>query len=76
MKAMIANDQPKVEVTLNADLTIDEPIMVPAGKEVTLNLDGNEISSGSVQAFVASGAGSKLVFEGNGVITSNANCTV
>lgn len=76
MEAMIANDQPKVEVTLNTDLTIDEPIVVPAGKEVTLNLDGNEISSGSVQAFVASGAGSKLVLEGNGVITSNANCTV
>ena len=76
MEAMIANDQPKVEVTLNADVTIDEPIVVPAGKEVTLNLSGNEISSGSAQAFVASGAGSKLVLEGDGVITSNANCTV
>lgn len=76
LEAMIANNQPKVEITLNDDVEITEPIVVPAGKEVTLNLGGNEISSGSAQAIVASGTGSKLVLEGDGVITSNANCTV
>lgn len=73
--AMLANNQPVVEVTLNDDLTIDTPIIVPAGKKVTLNLGENEIQSGSAQAIVANGAGAELVLVG-GSLSSNANCTV
>lgn len=76
LSAVIANNQPKVEITVNNDVELEAPIIIPAGKEVTLNLAGNEISSGSAQAIVASGVGSKVVLSGDGVITSNANSTV
>lgn len=76
VSAMIANNQPKVEITLNDDIAMTESIVVPAGKEVVLHLNGNEISSGSAQAIIASGEGSKLVLQGEGIITSNTNSTV
>ena len=74
--AVLANDQPEVEITLNDDLQLDAPVIIPAGKEVVLNLAGNEISSGNAQAIVAAGAGSKVILSGEGEITSNTNCTV
>ena len=73
--AMIANDQPAVEIILNDDLNLTEPIIIPTGKKVTLDLGNNEIESGNVQAIVANGAGSELVLVG-GSISSDANCTV
>lgn len=73
---VISNNESEVKITLNDDLDLTSPFIIPAGKEVTVNLGGNDVSSGSAQAFVASGEGSKLVLKGNGTITSNANCTV
>lgn len=41
--AMVANDQTEVEITLNDDITLDDNFVIPAGKTVTLNLDGNQL---------------------------------
>ncbi len=73
--AMLANAQPVVEITLNDDLDVTEPIIIPVGKKVTLNLGENKIESDTTQAIIANGAGSELVLVG-GSLTSNANCTV
>ena len=73
---VISNDEPEVKITLNDDLALSTPFVIPAGKEVTLNLAGNDVSSEGDRAFVATGEGSKLVLKGTGTITSNANCTV
>lgn len=73
---VISNNESEVKITLNDDLDLSAPFAIPAGKEVTLNLGGNDVSSGSAQAFVAVGEGAKLTLKGEGTITSNANCTV
>ena len=75
MVAMISNEQSEVEITLNSNLDLDAPIVVPAGKKVTLNLADNEIESTGAQAIVANGVGSEVTIVG-GSISSNANCTV
>lgn len=41
--AMVANDQTEVEITLNDDITLEDNFVIPAGKTVTLNLDGNQL---------------------------------
>ncbi len=73
LKAMISNSQNSVEITLNDDVALTEAMVIPAGKEVTINLEGNDISSGTVNAFVANGAGSKVVLQGEGTISGSAN---
>lgn len=73
---VLTNDEPIVKITLNDDLTLESPITIPVGKEVTINLAGNEINSGATQALVASGEGSKLILCGDGNILSSSNCPV
>ena len=75
-EAVLANNQPEVEITVNNDLNLDSPLIVPAGKEVTIKLGDNDITSGNKVAVAAVGAGSKLIIEGTGRIESSANGTV
>lgn len=76
LKAMISNSQNSVEITLNDDVALTEAMVIPAGKEVTINLEGNDISSGTTQAFVANGIGSKVILQGQGTISGAANSIV
>ena len=52
--AMINNDEPEVEITLNKNLTLTSYLTVPEGKDVTLDLNGNTITA-STAAFVQGG---------------------
>ena len=62
--AMLANDEPEVEITLNKDITTN--IAVPAGKKVTLDLAGN-----SARTISASGEGSEVIIK-NGTVASGS----
>lgn len=44
INAMIANDEPEVQLTLNKDLNLSSSISIPEGKTVVLDLGGNEIN--------------------------------
>lgn len=44
LKAMIDNDESEVEISLKEDLALTEPLVIPTGKSVTLNLGDNKIS--------------------------------
>ena len=44
LAAMIANDEPIVEITLNKNLTLPSRIIIPEDKEVILDLGGNTLT--------------------------------
>lgn len=67
LQTMLANDKPKVEIIINEDLDASENILVPTGKEVVLNLNGNRINMGN-KAFEVRG---QLVIDGDGNIDSS-----
>lgn len=64
VNAMIANNEPEVEVTLNKSLILDKAISVPAGKDVTIDLGGNSIT-GNVQTLVNVAGGNVTLKNGN-----------
>lgn len=68
IKAMLANDEPEVEITLTKDMPSAEMITVPEGKKVTLDLGGNKMSSNS---WLVNVAGGDVVLK-NGVVESSA----
>lgn len=67
-KAMLNNEQPEVEVTLNDDMAITTPVTVPNGKKVTLKLDGNEMTAADR---VINVTGGELVLEGGSISSDN-----
>ena len=73
ISAMLANDEPEVEITLNKDLSLSTPISVPEGKAVTLDLGGNDLSASAV-AIVANGG--DVVIKNGGVSSSNSDAVV
>lgn len=66
MDAMIANDEPEVEIVLNKDMVMTNYITVPEGKKVTLDLDGNKLSGNS---YLINCAGGEVVLK-NGEVES------
>lgn len=88
MLAMIANEQPEVEIIVNDDLAISSPVIIPAGKKVVLDLSGNSLGASGVALFanggelvinngnVASSSSDAIaVREGGSVTINNANIT-
>lgn len=72
INAMIANDEPEVEIKLNKNLSGLSTITIPEGKKVTVDLGGNNIVSTGT-TFYANGG--ELVLK-NGSLTSNSNPAV
>lgn len=66
LKAMLASDEPEVEVKLNDDLVLDNYVTVPTGKKMTLDLGGNKISGNS---YLVNCAGGQVVLK-NGEVES------
>lgn len=62
--AMLANDEPEVEIVLNKDMALDGAIVIPQGKKVTLNLDGKKLTAKSDELKVVG----ELVIDGGGEI--------
>ena len=71
--AMVANDEPVVTIVLKDDMSFTAPIAVPAGKTVTLDLGGNDVSASGV-ALAATGG--TLIVENGGVSSSNSDAIV
>ena len=69
MKAMIANDKPEVNITLNSDVPLTSSLVVPAGKKVNLDLGGKTISSSALAMNVSGGE----VTISNGSIASSSS---
>jgi len=67
IKAMVANDKPEVEVILDDDLALSSAIVVPAGKKVTFDLGGKELTGTGV---LISCDGGDVVLK-NGAVESN-----
>lgn len=67
VKAMLANDEPEVEITLTENIPSAAMITIPEGKKVTLDLGGNKISSNS---YLVNVAGGEVVLK-NGVVESS-----
>jgi len=59
------------EFTLSENLDFDEVIEIPAGKAVTINLDGCNITSTASTVFNVNGG--SLVLDGNGEVTGPRN---
>lgn len=67
LKSMLANDEPVVEITMKDDLALTEALTIPAGKKVTLNLNGNKLSTGNKEIAVRG----EVVVDGNGEIEAS-----
>lgn len=65
--AMISNDEPEVELTLNRDVALNDQIIIPQGKKVTLDLGGNKLSTGNKELTVSG----ELIIDGDGEISSS-----
>ena len=61
LKAMVANDEPEVEVILGDNLVLSSAIVVPAGKKVTFDLGGKELT----------GTGALINCDGGDVVLKN-----
>lgn len=70
-QAMINNDEPVVEITLNKDLAA-ESLVIPEGKEVTLDLGGHTLSGATPLAV----AGGKLTLKNGEVSSTNQAASV
>ena len=70
--AMVANDEPEVEIIINDDIDLVEPIAVPAGKSVTVDLGGNVLSAND-RVFEVTGG--ELVLE-NGAVEADGRPVV
>ena len=68
MIAMLTNEQPEIEITINNDFVATSPIIIPEGKDVTLKLNNNEISSNS---YVINVDGGNLTLEGGSMSSAN-----
>ena len=51
INAMLANDEPEIEIILDKNINLSNAIVIPEGKEVVLDLGGNTIS-GSAQTLI------------------------
>ena len=71
--AMVANTEPQVEIILNKNMNLSNAISVPAGKEVSLDLNGKTID-GNVQTLVNVAGGSITIK--NGTITGTNRTVV
>ena len=69
ISAMIANDEPEVEIKLNKDMNLSSTLVVPEGKKVILDLGGNDIVSSGMALSVDGG---EVVIK-DGAITSSSN---
>ena len=72
LKAMLANDEPEVEVVLNQDLNNFNIVSIPTGKKMTIDLGGNKISGGS---YLLNVNGGEVVLK-NGEVESNGRPVV
>lgn len=63
--AMLANDEPEVEIILNGDIALADTIVIAADKKVTLDLDGNKMTIPSNKELQVNG---ELVIDGDGEI--------
>lgn len=68
-EAMVANDEPVVEITLNSDLELDEHIEIPTGKTVVLNLNDSEVVCNKPNDYAFTVEGGSLTISG-GTITN------
>ena len=88
LAAMIANDEPEVEIILNDDLAVTAPITIPEGKKVVLNLDGNQLGASGIALYAnggdlvvsngdiaSSGSDAIAVRNGGSVTVDGANVT-
>ena len=64
---VLDNEQEEVKITINDDFNLTEPITIPEGKKVVLNLGGNTISSTGIALNVSGG---ELVVK-NGTVAAN-----
>ena len=63
--AMLANDEPEVEIILNGDIALADTIVIAADKKVTLDLDGNKITIPGNKELQVNG---ELIIDGDGEI--------
>lgn len=68
---MLSNEEPKVEITLGENLELSNPIIVPEGKEVILDLGGNKLQGANLLQV----NGGKLTLK-NGSIKATAGAGV
>lgn len=67
--AAALDENDKVELVLNNDLAVSAPIEIPAGKEVTIDLNGKEIVSSTARdSMLFAVEGGVLTLTGNGTI--------
>ena len=69
LKAMLANDNAEVSVTLSENVALDSIVTVPEGKKLNLDLGGNSMSASGVAIYVNGG---EAVIS-NGSVSSSAN---
>ena len=55
LKAMLANDEPEVEIVFNDNVSLSSNVTVPAGKKVTLDLAGNTVNAAAVGVYANGG---------------------
>ena len=75
VKAMINNEEEEVTITLNKDLTVNSTLIVPEGKTITLNLEGNNLIAADNDIIPIYADGGKVILK-NGTISATTNAIV
>ena len=70
--AMLNNSNSEVEITLNNEMSVTSPVVVPAGKKVTLKMGDNVLSSSAIGISVAG----ELELEGGAISAGNTAVSV
>ena len=73
LATMLSNSQSEVEIIVNDEISLTEPIVIPTGKKVTLKLNDNTISSNATGLTVKGELeldGGTIAAGGNGVVVN------
>lgn len=73
LATMLSNSQSEVEIIVNDEISLTEPIVIPTGKKVTLKLNDNTISSNATGLTVKGELeldGGAIAAGGNGVVVN------
>lgn len=70
IKDIINSDEPVVSIKLNESLDLNEPFVIQSGKNVTINLNNQNIETSSTLFNVTGGT---LTIDGEGIINVNGN---
>ncbi len=78
INAMLANDEPEVEIIINDDMAVSAPITIEEGKSAIIDLDGNDLTRAATRGaagYVINVSGGDLLIK-NGSVSNTGRAVL